>query len=230
MIATARALAACVWACVAWLPIQQAAAASFDCGRARSKLNRVICSDPALSQLDQTVWHAYGERIRSLSILQYAHVRERHLLWRRSRGLYESTVEALTHEYTSHLAWLTHPLLGLEGRYERSGHGSSAASLEIEVDARAPSTLEARGLATTPMAVAWQAQAQPDPHADASSALAARGQGIRLRMRPRLLGHLPPLTESCEFDLVFSADEAILTSNGDCGAHFAGIYARTLRD
>ncbi len=82
----------------------------------------------------------------------------------------------------------------------------------------------------TPMAVAWQAPAQHDPHADASSAMAARGQGIRLHIRPRLLGHLPPVAESCEFDIVFSADEATLTSNGDCGAHFAGIYARTLRD
>jgi hypothetical protein len=208
----------------------QAMAASFDCNRARSKLNRVICSDAALSRLDETVWNTYGERIRSLSALQYAHVRERHLLWRRSRGLYETTVEALTHEYTSHLAWLTHPLLGLEGRYERGGHGSSAASIEIEVDARAPSALDARGLATTPMAVAWRAQAQHDPLPDSSSALAVRGQGIRLHMRPRLLGHLPPLTESCEFDIVFSADEAKLTSSGECGAHFGGSYARTLRD
>ena len=230
MIAPPRALAACVWACVAWLPIQQAAAASFDCGRARSKLNRVICSDPALSQLDQTVWIAYGERIRSLTALQYVHVRERHLLWRRSRGLYESTVEALTHEYTSHLAWLTHPLLLLEGRYQRSGLGSSAAHIEVEVDVRSPQALEVRGMATMPMAVAWQASVRHDPEPGWLPAQPARDYGMRLRILPQLLGIGAPLSGSCEFDIAFVEDQAVLTGKGECGAYFDGSYARTPRD
>ena len=216
MTSSRPAVTVCIWACAAWLTMADAMAASFDCNRARSKLNRVICSDTALSRLDETVWNTYGERIRGLTSLQYAHVRERHLLWRRSRGLYETTVEALTHEYTSHLAWLTHPLLRLEGRYERSALGSSAASLEIELDVRAPTALEARGLATTPTAVAWQASARHQAHVDASSALAEHHHGIRLRMRPRLFGNIPSVTESCEFDIVFRADEAMLTSSGEC--------------
>ena len=230
MISTPRAGAACVWACVAWLTVEAAAAASFDCNRARSKLNRAICSDAALSRLDETVWNAYGERIRSLTALQYAHVRERHLLWRRSRGLYETTVEALTHEYLSHLAWLTHPLLGLEGRYQRSGLASSAAHLEVEVDVRSAQALEVRGLATTPIALAWQASARHDPKTDSLPAQSQRDQGLQLKVQPQLLGNAAPPTTTCEFNISFADDQALLTSNGECGANFNGTYARTLRD
>ena len=60
------------WAGLGMLAAGAVGAASFDCQRARSKLNRLICSDAVLSSLDETVWNAYGERIRSLSALQYA--------------------------------------------------------------------------------------------------------------------------------------------------------------
>ena len=230
MTGTTRAVAACVCACAAWLSAVPAVAASFDCDRARSKLNRVICSDAALSRLDETVWNTYGERIRSLTALQYVHVRERHLLWRRSRGLYETTVEALTHEYRSHLAWLTHPLLGLEGRYQRSGLGASAAHIEIEVDVRSLQALELRGLATTPMSIAWQASARHAVGSDASLAPPGRDQDVRLTLQPRLIGDAAPAAAPCAFDLTLTGDQAVLTSSGECGAHVGGTYARTLRD
>jgi len=230
MSATRRAATTCAWACLAWLAMAQAIAASFDCNRARSKLNRVICSDTSLSQLDATVWNTYGERIRGLTALQYAHVRERHLLWRRSRGLYETTVEALIHEYQSHLAWLTHPLLGLEGRYQRSALASPAAHLEVEVDVRSPNALAVRGLATVPLALAWQASVRDDSPAGSSPAQSRRGHGIELKIRPQLLGNATPSTTTCEFNISFADDRALLTSNGQCGANFDGTYARTLRD
>lgn len=230
MISTLRAVTVCVWAGVAWLTMAQAIAANFDCNRARSKLNRAICSDAALSRLDETVWNAYGERIRGLTALQYAHVRERHLLWRRSRGLYETTVEALTHEYLSHLAWLTHPLLGLEGRYQRSGLASSAAHLEVEVDVRSPQALEVRGLATTPIALAWQASARHALNPGSLPTTPQRGPGIRLTIQPQLLGNAASLSATCEFNISFADDQALLASNGECGANFDGAYARTLRD
>ena len=54
-----QALAALLLALAAFLLASLAAeAASFDCTRARTKLNRVICSDEALSQLDSMVWTA----------------------------------------------------------------------------------------------------------------------------------------------------------------------------
>ena len=230
MNSTVRAGTIYAWACFAWLAMAQASAASFDCNRARSKLNRVICSDAALSRLDETVWNSYGERIRGLTALQYAHVRERHLLWRRSRGLYETTVEALIHEYQSHLAWLTHPLLGLEGRYQRSGLASPDAHLEVEVDVRSPHALAVRGLASAPIALAWQASVRHDPDTGSLPGESRRDQGLQLRVQPQSPGNAAPLTATCEFNIAFAEDVAVLTSNGECGAHFDGGYARTMRD
>ena len=218
------------WAGLGMLAAGAVGAASFDCQRARSKLNRLICSDAVLSSLDETVWNAYGERIRSLSALQYAHVRERHLMWRRSRGLYEATVEALTHEYASHLEWLRHPLLGLEGRYERSGLGGSAAQLEVEVDVRAAAAADLRGMTSAPPAVAWTAVLVHSAAGAPSAAMVQQGKSLSLRLRPQLLGNTMQTGEACLFELAFSADEVRLTSNGECGASFDGSYIRTPRN
>jgi uncharacterized protein YecT (DUF1311 family) len=206
------------------------AAASFDCDRARSKLNRLICSDTELSRLDEKVWNTYGERIHGLSALQYANVRERHILWRRTRGIYEATVEALTHEYRNHLAWLSHPLLGLEGRYQRSGLNAGTAHFETEVDLRSPLTLELRGLVTAPAAIAWQATARGESTTGTPSALPGPGAPLSITMRPSSPGGGANLSDACEFAITFEGDDAVLTASESCGKAFDGRYARTARE
>jgi len=213
------ALLACLMACAS--PV---GAASFDCARARSKLNRLICSDAELSRLDELVWNSYGERIRGLSALQYALVRERHLQWRRSRGLYESTVEALKHDYRTHQDWLTHPLLWLEGRYQRTGIGGSTAHFEVDVDTRSRQAAEVRGLVLLSPFLAWQASARAELN---SSAVAPTG--ITLRVRPMLPGNDAELAADCSFEIAFSGDDAHLTASASCGKAFDGHYTRIAR-
>ncbi len=217
----------CAAAALCLLAPTAADAASFDCQRARSKLNRLICSDQALSRLDETVWNAYGERIRSLSALQYAHVRNRHLEWRRSRGLYETTVEALTHEYASHLEWLRHPLLWIEGRYERSSLGSDAAQLEVEVDVRSPAAAGLRGTTTAPQRLTWQARLVYPATNAAIATPVGPGRGVSIRVRPQLPGNAMQTAEPCEFELAFSGDEVRLSSDAGCSPTFNGSYTRT---
>ncbi len=202
-----------------------ACAASFDCTRARSKLNRLICSDAELSRLDELVWNAYGERIRELSALQYGLVRERHIQWRRSRGLYESTVEALKHDYRTHHDWLTHPLLWLEGRYQRSGIGASTAQIEVDVDTRSPQAAEVRGLVLLVPYLAWQASARSAPGSSTTA-----GTGITLRVRPTLPGNDALLAADCSFEIAFNGDEALLAATASCGKAFDGRYVRVARD
>jgi hypothetical protein len=203
--------------------VPAAVAASFDCDRARSRLNRMICSDAELSRIDEVVWNAYGERIRGLSPLQYAHIRQRHLQWRRSRGLYETTVEALKHEYRTHLDWLTHPLLQIEGRYQRTGIGASTAHVEVDVDTRSAQAAELRGLVLVAPFLAWEASAT-----GASAPLA--GTGITFRMRPVLSGNDAELAADCSFEIAFSGDDALLTASASCGRAFDGLYTRVARD
>jgi uncharacterized protein YecT (DUF1311 family) len=213
------ALLVCVMACAS-----PAGAASFDCARARSKLNRLICSDAELSRLDELVWNAYGERVRDLSALQYALVRERHIQWRRSRGLYESTVEALKHEYRTHQDWLTHPFLWLEGRYQRTGIGVSTAHFEVDVDTRSRQAAEVRGLVLVSPFLAWQASVRSEPKPSAPA-----GTGITFRVRPMLPGNDAELAADCSFEIAFSGDDALLAASASCGKAFDGHYTRVAR-
>ncbi|MBL8385818.1 MAG: hypothetical protein JNM90_22230 [Burkholderiales bacterium] len=194
-------------------------AASFDCARARSKLNRTICSDAELARVDRIVWDTYGERLRTLAPLATLHVRERHLLWRRARGLYEMTVEALLHDYRSHLDWLNHPLLGAEGRYRRYGPVDSGARLEVELDLREAGAAGLRGLVTLPAPVAWQAHVRGAAAADQA-----------LRLAPLSPGTGAPLAPDCGFEIRFTGDAAHLEASGACGAAFGGRYVRILHD
>ena len=223
MIASRRAGLAALLTCLMAFAAP-AEAASFDCTRARSKLNRLICSDAELSRLDELVWNTYGERVRDLSALQYALVRERHIQWRRSRGLYESTVEALKHEYRTHQDWLTHPLLWLEGRYQRTGVGGSTAHFELDVDTRSSQAAEVRGLVLVSPFLAWQASARSEP-----KPLALAGTGVTLRVRPMLPGNDTELAADCSFEIAFSGDDALLTASASCGKAFDGHYTRVAR-
>ena len=213
-----QALATLLLAFAAFNLVSLAAhAASFDCTRARTKLNRVICSDEALSQFDSTVWTAYGERIKTLTPAQFAHVRERHFLWRRTRGLYETTIEALTHEYRSHLAWLGHPLLAHEGRYERLGWVSAPAMVEVEVDVSATDLLALRGQLSSPLARRWVA---------AGASARTRVNAHKAQVHPEFIGAPAAEEATCDLRLTFKVDILTIEADGQCGADFGGDYRK----
>ena len=217
-VARSQALAALRLALAALILASLAAhGASFDCTRARAKLNRVICSDEALSQLDSTVWTAYGERIKTLTPAQFAHVRERHFLWRRTRGLYETTIEALTHEYRSHLAWLSHPLLAHEGRYERLGWGAAPAMVEAEVDVSATDLLALRGQLSSPLAWRWVA---------AGASARTRVNARKAQVHPEFIGVPAAETATCELRLTFKVDILTIEADDQCAADFGGDYRK----
>ena len=200
------------------------AAASFDCDRARSKLNRTICADPHLSRLDRTVWDAYGERIKTLSPHQYAHVRERHILWRRSRGLYDASTEALRHEYESHLAWLRHPFLPFEGAYRRDS--AVQARIDVEVDAGAPDRVDLRGLLHGYSASRWHADASYVGDGEGPAVAPHTVTSATIRLRPQIADRPQASPNTCEFHISFATETLFLRSSGDCGADFGGRYEK----
>lgn len=206
-----------------------AQAASFDCAQASSKLYRAICADPELSQLDEQVWNAYGERIKTLTHAQYEQVRDRHITWRRQRGRYESGMAQLQEDYRRHLAWLTHPLLPLEGRYARA----DGAELDVEID------LQAAAPALIAIGRTGRLQWLPTPPGQAPNTLkadlgAAAPQPSlpwrdgMLRIAPSFVGTPLAPIEACAFTLSWTGDTMHLQSSGNCGADFAGDYAMQL--
>lgn len=215
-----------------WLALSTAAgAASFDCAKPASKLYRAICADPELSQLDEQVWNAYGERIKTLTHAQYEQVRDRHITWRRQRGRYDRGYAQLAQDYRRHLAWLQHPLLPLEGRYARA----DGAELEVEIDMQAP--VDAPALIA--IGRADKLQWLPTPPGQAPGRVrAALGAAApqpatpwrdqALRVMPGFVGAPRGPIRDCVFTLTWAGDTVHLASSGACGADFAGDYAMRL--
>lgn len=208
-------------------------AASFDCNKARTKLNRMICADPALSMLDSQVWDAFGTRIAGASVVRYAHLRERHNAWRRQRGLFDRTVDALKEDYQRHLAWLNHPLLALEGRYE---HDEDLA-VQVEVDIDAPAHVSVQGHVKTSGLVrhtfAWAppARGEPDNHVVPAGSDAQARPAVALNHRsvsfvPTFISAPPAPVQGCRVEITFGDDELTLITQGACGAAFAGRYRK----
>ena len=212
-------------------------AASFDCARARPKLNRMICADAALSALDSQVSDAYSARIAGVSVAQYAHLRERHVAWRRQRGWYDRTIDALKDDYQRHLAWLNHPLLALEGRYE---HDDDLA-VQVEVDTDAPAHVSLQGSVRTSglvrHAFAWMPPAPgeapnhvvpagADAQARPALALTARTATFSATFAPAFIGAPPAPVQDCRLDISFGEDELTLLTYGACGAAFSGRYRK----
>ena len=210
-----------------------AQAASFDCTKARTKLNRMICADAELSALDSRVRDVYGARIAGASVAQYTHLRERHAAWRRQRGWYDSTIDTLKDDYQRHLAWLNHPLLALEGRYEHDDD----LSVQVEIDADAPTRVSIQGSVKTAglvrHAFAWAPPARGEPvnyvvrgdaAGEARPTVALTGRAAAFA--PAFIGAPPVPVQDCRIDITFGNDELSLATIGACGAPFAGRYAK----
>lgn len=208
-------------------------AASFDCSKARAKLNRMICADPALSALDSQVWETYGARIARASVMQYAHLRERHATWRRQRGLYERTIDTLKDEYQRHLDWLNHPLLPLEGRYEHDDD----LSVQVDVDTAAPSLLALHGSVRTSGLVRYRFAWTPPAPGEALNAVLPSGGASEARpgltvadrmvvFAPAFIGSPPSPVQDCRIEILFDADELSLITHGACGAPLGGRYRK----
>ncbi len=216
-------------------------AASFDCTRARSKLNRMICADPELSSLDSRVWDAYGARLSGASVAQYTHLRERHLAWRRQRGWYDSTIDALKDDYQRHLAWLTHPLLPLEGSYALDDE----RVVQVELDTDAPASVSLHGTVRTTNLVrhvfSWVVPLPteaPNHIVRSDSAGEAIGEAVgearpavalanrRASLQPSFIGAPPGPAQGCRISITFGDDELFLDTGGQCGARLDGRYVK----
>jgi uncharacterized protein YecT (DUF1311 family) len=55
------------WMVLGWLLLASAQAASFDCAKAKSKLEKIICKDAELSKLDEEMAALYGQIIKASS-------------------------------------------------------------------------------------------------------------------------------------------------------------------
>ena len=108
------------WLCLA-LGIGGAAhAASFDCTKAKRKIEKRICADAALSQLDDQAARAYAQAYASASLHHQQELIAERAKFRRERGRYDASPSALADDYQTWLFYLTHPQRARIGMYQGS--------------------------------------------------------------------------------------------------------------
>jgi uncharacterized protein YecT (DUF1311 family) len=197
-----------------------ATAASFDCAKARTKVEKLICKDPQLSRQDEDLAKAYGEALKLWDGQIAAYVRTNQRGWVGSRNLTppdtgetgircdddETALPCLRTIHADRVAVLRNPGFRLSGIYAR---GQDFLSIKA-----------------TPTGLDFAYQL-----ADASA-----GQGFTDETAPVKVATGQtvvsfPLTgtgpDACRLDAAFTADQVVLTQKGPCGgAKLGGWWKR----
>ncbi|TCS12079.1 hypothetical protein [Caulobacter sp. BK020] len=197
-----------------------AAAASFDCAKARTKVEKLICKDPQLSRQDEDLAKAYGEALKLWDGQIAAYVKLSQRGWVASRAL-------------------SAPGMGGGGELCEDDGAALACLRTIHADRIAVlrssgfrlSGIYARGqdflrIKATPTGLEFAYQL-----ADANMSQGFTADGAQVKVVPGQTIVAFPLTgtgpDACRLDASFSADEVTLTQKGPCGgAKLGGWWKR----
>lgn len=197
-----------------------AAAASFDCAKARTKVEKLICKDPQLSRQDEDLAKAYGEALKLWDGQIAAYVRMNQRGWVGARALEppevsgggilctddETALPCLRTIHADRIAVLRNPGFRLSGIYVR---GQDMISLKAM-----PAGLNLGYMLGDPNAP----QGFTD---DTRPVKVATGQTV---VSFPLTGTGP---DACVLDAAFVADTVTITQKGPCsGAKLGGWWKR----
>jgi hypothetical protein len=202
------------------LGVTPATAASFDCAKARTKVEKLICKDPQLSRQDEDLAKAYGEALKVWDGKVAAYVKVSQRGWMGARDLVprgmgvggvlcdddETALPCLRAIHVDRIAVLRSPGFRLSGVYTRGQDFLSVKST--------PTGLE----------VAYQL-------ADANTSQGFMDDTAKVKVAPGQTIVAFPLTgtgpDACRLDASFSADQVVLTQKGPCGgAKLGGWWMR----
>jgi uncharacterized protein YecT (DUF1311 family) len=197
-----------------------AKAASFDCAKARTKVEKLICADPQLSRQDSELAAAYGEALKAWDGQIAPYVKMSQRAWVRGRALTPpdlsgdggfceddaSRLTCLRQVHADRIAVLKSPGFRLSGVY-----------------ARGPAFLRVVAKPTGVDFAFVMADAQ------ATQGFTEDGKPIRIgpgqsAVTFPLIGQGP---DACRLDAVFTADAVVLTQKGPCsGSRLGGRWTR----
>ncbi|KQZ31377.1 lysozyme inhibitor LprI family protein [Caulobacter sp. Root1472] len=202
------------------LSVSPAAAASFDCAKARTKVETLICKDPQLSRQDEDLAKAYGEALKLWDGKIAAYVRISQRGWMGARALEtpgmsgggilceddETALSCLRTIHADRIAVLRNPGFRLSGIYTR---GQDFLSVKAT-----PTGLE----------LAYQL-------ADANTSQGFTDDGAKVKVVPGQTIVAFPLAgtgpDACRLDASFSVGEVTVTQKGPCGgAKLGGWWKR----
>jgi uncharacterized protein YecT (DUF1311 family) len=199
-----------------------ASAASFDCAKARTKVEKLICKDPQLSRQDEDLAKAYGEALKLWDGQIAAYVKTNQRGWVGSRALEppgvsgggilctddETALACLRTIHADRIAVLSNPGFRLSGIYVRGQDFLRIKAVPTGLD------------------FAYQL-------ADANANQGFTDEGAPVKVVTgqtitsfRLTGTGP---DACRLDASFTADTVLLTQKGPCGgAKLGGWWKRDL--
>lgn len=197
-----------------------ATAASFDCAKARAKVEKLICEDPRLSRQDEDLAKAYGEaqKVWDGKIAAYVKLTQRG--WVGSRALLppgmdqggilctddEAALPCLRAIHADRIAVLRSPGFRLSGVYVR---GQDMISVKA-----VPTGLNLAYMLADP-------NASPGYTEDTQPVKVAPGQDV---LSFPLTGTGP---DACRLDAAFTVDTVVVTQKGPCGgAKLGGWWKR----
>ena len=195
-------------------------AASFDCAKARTKVEKLICKDPQLSRQDGDLAKAYGEALKVWDGQIAAYVKLSQRGWVGSRALLppgmeqggilctddETALPCLRAAHADRIAVLRSPGFRLSGVYVR---GQDMISLQA-----VPTGLNLGYQLGDPSATQGFTE-------DTAPVKVATGQDV---LSFPLTGTAP---DACRLDAAFSADQVVITQKGPCGgAKLGGWWKR----
>lgn len=215
-----RLVAALAALLLAALAPSLAAAASFDCAKARTKVEKLICKDPQLSRQDEDLAKAYGEALKLWDGQIAAYVKVSQRGWMGARALSapgmggggelceddRAALACLRTIHADRIAVLRSPGFRLSGIYTRGQD-----FLRIK---------------STPMGLEFAYQL-----ADANMSQGFTDDAAKVKVVPGQTVVAFPLTgtgpDACRLDAAFSAGEVTLTQKGPCGgAKLGGWWKR----
>jgi uncharacterized protein YecT (DUF1311 family) len=207
-----------LFALVPSLAASPAAAASFDCAKARTKVEKLICKDPQLSRQDEDLAKAYGEALKLWDGKIAAYVKMTQRGWVGVRALEtpgmsgggilceddETALPCLRTIHADRIAVLRNPGFRLSGTYVRGQDFLRIKAMPTGLDF------------AYQLADANMSQGSAD-----NTVKVATGQTI---VAFPLAGTGP---DACRLDASFSADQVTLTQKGPCGgAKLGGWWKR----
>jgi uncharacterized protein YecT (DUF1311 family) len=197
-----------------------ATAASFDCAKARTKVEKLICKDPQLSRQDEDLARAYGEALKVWDGQIAAYVKLNQRGWVGSRALEtpgmsgggilceddKTALPCLRTIHADRIAVLRNPGFRLSGIYVRGQDFLRIKAMPTGLDF------------AYQLADANASQGFTD---DIRPVKVATGQDV---VSFPLTGTGP---DACRLDAAFSADQVVLTQKGPCGgAKLGGWWKR----
>ncbi len=197
-----------------------ASAASFDCAKARSKVEKLICADPQLSRQDEDLAKAYGEALKVWDGRIAAYVKLTQRGWVGSRALEapgmsgggilceddESALPCLRTIHADRIAVLRNPGFRLSGIYARGQDFLRIKAMPTGLDF------------AYQLADAKASQGFTD---DTRPVKVATGQDV---VSFPLTGTGP---DACVLDAAFTFDTVTITQKGPCGgAKLGGWWKR----